>query len=93
MIPSIIIKSIEGLNSSWGLEYFQELNADTRLFHPDSPMTSMQLVQLVARLEEVVEEETGQVITLADEHAMSQKRSPFLTIGSLSEYITSLLTP
>jgi hypothetical protein len=37
-----------------------------------------------------VAEETGQSVSLMDDRAMSQTRSPFRTVGSLAEYVTEL---
>ena len=90
-IQSLVIRSIRDLNRSWNRDVFAHPGPDTLLFHRDSPMDSMQLVQLVAHLEEVIAEETGRSVTLADERAMSQQRSPFRSVGSLTDYIESLL--
>ena len=52
-----------------------------------SPLDSMDLVNFIVELEENLEEELGLAIALTDEHAMSQRTSPFLNISTLSEYV------
>jgi hypothetical protein len=39
-----------------------------------------------------VADDLGKAIVLADERAMSQKRSPFATAGTLADYIELLLS-
>ena len=63
----------------------------TVLFGSSGALDSIALVNLVVTIEEIVHEEFGTSIILADEKAMSQKTSPFKTIGSLVHYIASLL--
>jgi len=56
-----------------------------------SKLDSLGLVSLIAATEQKIEEELGISIALADERAMSQKDNPFNTIGTLCDYICSLL--
>jgi len=37
-----------------------------------------------------VEEQHGVALVLADERAMSQTRSPFLSVGTLADYVCQL---
>lgn len=54
-------------------------------------LDSLGLVTLVVDLEQRLEEEYGIALVLVDEHAMSQKTSPFRTVESLTEYICLLI--
>jgi acyl carrier protein len=54
-------------------------------------MDSMGLVTLLADLEDEIDDETGIAITIADERAMSAKRSPFRSVDALVDYIAQLL--
>lgn len=69
-----------------GLEAPAGLGPDTRLFGKDGLLDSMALVSLVMTLEQEIAEQFGAEIALADEKALSQKHSPFRTIGSLVSY-------
>jgi acyl carrier protein len=63
----------------------------TQLFGEGGVLDSMGLVTLVLTIEEMIEDEMGVAITIVSEKAMSARRSPFATIGSLVEFIDSLI--
>lgn len=65
------------------------LGPDTRLFGKDGLLDSMALVSMVMSLEQEIADRFGVSIGLADEKALSQKHSPFRTIGSLAAYATA----
>ena len=50
------------------------------------------MVSLIVELEEQIADHCDVSITIADDSAMSQRRSPFRTVGSLADYIQSLMT-
>jgi acyl carrier protein len=54
-------------------------------------ISSLGLVSLIVNIEQTLGEDFGLTVVIADERAMSQEKSPFLTIGSLSEYVTLLI--
>ena len=54
-------------------------------------MDSLSLVTLILIVEEKVFDELGVTITIADDKAMSQKRSPFRNVSSLAEYANTLI--
>jgi len=62
------------------------LSNDTEIFGETGFLDSMALVSLVTAVEEAIEQKTGLTVSLADERAMSQTRSPFQSITTLSEY-------
>jgi acyl carrier protein len=64
---------------------------ETRLFGGASLLDSTALVSLLVEVEQQVNDACGTAIVIADDRAMSQKRSPFRTIGSLAEYVSMLL--
>jgi hypothetical protein len=49
------------------------------------------LVSLIIEVEEKINDEFGVPITLADERALSQKNSPFLTLQTLTQYVSQLI--
>jgi acyl carrier protein len=61
------------------------------LFGGDSPLDSTALVSLVVEIEQQVSDASGASIVLADDRAMSQRSSPFRTIGALADYLQELL--
>jgi acyl carrier protein len=53
-------------------------------------LDSMGLVNLIADLEARIEQRFGKALVLADERAMSRTRSPFRTVGAITEHVLSL---
>ena len=67
------------------------LSKKTILFGKDGKLDSLGLVNLLVIMEQNIEDEFDVSIIIADERAMSQKHSPFRTIGTLADYIDMLL--
>ncbi len=63
----------------------------TRLLGPQSVLDSLGLVTLIVEVEDRLESAHGVSVTLADDRAMSQTRSPFVTVQALSEYVISIV--
>jgi acyl carrier protein len=68
-----------------------EINEATRLVGKNAVLSSLGLVSLIVGIEQTLGEDFGLAVVIADERAMSQEKSPFLTVGSLSEYVTLLI--
>ena len=73
------------------LEESIELSLDSKLFGGGGPLDSMALVNLVVDLEELIEDDYGKTITLADEKAMSRRTSPFSRVQNLIDYVQEQL--
>lgn len=65
------------------------VNESTRVF--GGALDSVNVVSLIVELEQEIDERCGVSITIADDLAMSQQRSPFRTVGSLADYIQGLM--
>jgi acyl carrier protein len=63
----------------------------TLLFGRKGVLDSLGLVHLITLVEQKLEDEHGQSVTLADEQALAQAESPFHSIGSLTNYICFLM--
>lgn len=63
----------------------------TPIMGPESLFDSVDLVNFIVNLEQLLEEDWAISILLADERAMSQTISPFRNIGSICEYIEVLI--
>lgn len=73
------------------LEESIELSLDSKLFGGGGPLDSMALVNLVVDLEELIEDDYGKTITLADEKVMSRRTSPFSRVQNLIDYVQEQL--
>jgi acyl carrier protein len=90
-ILKIIINVIEEINEDQDVKVPIEQGSKAPLFGKDGVLDSLALVSLVVAVEQEIEDELGISISLADEKAISQVKSPFKTIGSLSMYAKSLI--
>ncbi len=87
----LIQKCMHEIGKEQAIELPHDVTSDTGLFGSDGLLDSMGLVSLVVAVEEAIEDQYGVSISLADQRAMSQKRSPFRSIGSLAEYAGRLI--
>ncbi len=56
-----------------------------------SSIKSITLVAILVGVEQRLAEQHGIDLSLMDERAMSQSRSPFRTIGTLTDYLEALM--
>ena len=63
----------------------------TVLMGDGAVLDSMRVVSLIVDVEQRLEESVGVSLTIADERAMSMRRSPFRTVGSMVDYLQVLL--
>lgn len=63
----------------------------TRLVGRGAVLDSLGLVTLIVEVEDRLFSDHGLSVTLADDRAMSQGSSPFLTVDTLAQYIGILL--
>ena len=85
-IQNIIIYEINEL-----FDEPRDLTIDSQLFGAGGLLDSMGLVSMIVAVEQDIEDEFDVSITIADAKAMSQKHSPFATIGSLADYVQGLI--
>ena len=90
-IIQILFDVIDEVNQEFPEEQRLEKSIDTVLFGKSGKLDSLGLVNLIVAIEQRIEEEFRVLITLADERAISQKHSPFRTLGTLADYISLLL--
>ena len=90
-IIKLIFKAIDEINSHMSNEHQLKKATKTVLFGRDGNLDSLGLVNLLVAIEQNIEDEFDVSITIADEKAMSQKRSPFRTIETLTDYIENLI--
>lgn len=61
------------------------------LFGHDGVLDSLGLVAFIVAVEQALEDQLGVTIALADERALSQSKSPFRTIETLTDYAVESL--
>lgn len=86
-IQSLVIESVQLLAKDFEIEGLAEPSAESLLYGDGAPLDSMALVNLIADVEDALAEKYGASITLADERALSAKRSPFRSVADLTAAI------
>ncbi len=90
-IQQIVFDAIEMANNAREDEDEIPVKADTELYGTNGYLDSMGLVGFLIDIEESFMDRDIQ-ITLSDERAMSQSRSPFRNVESLTDYISTLIS-
>ena len=90
-IKKIIFEVFDEFNETFGSEKILEKNLQEKLFGENGKLDSLGIVNLIVMLEEAIEDRFQISITIANERAMLEKNSPFLSAESLLLYITQLL--
>lgn len=85
-LTRLIADAARELAVEQGIEVAGNLDADARLFGENGLLDSMALVSLVVSIEQLIEQKYGVPVPLADDKALSQRSSPYRTIGSLAAY-------
>ena len=90
-ILELVYNVIDEINEQLHEEDQLKKSVDTALFGASSGLDSLGLVRIIIAVEQEIEDNLGVTVALADERAMSQKYSPFRTVGSLLNYIEMIL--
>ncbi len=88
-IESVVLAAIDIVNQSRLPSEQLAMHSDAAIFGDGSPLDSLGLVSLLIEIEDQLAVR-GLPLSLSDERAMSQKRSPFRDVPSLVAYIQSL---
>lgn len=90
-ILAIVLAAADELNADLDTPIAVERGEDASLYGREGVLDSLGLVSLVAAIEEGVQNRLGATVVLADERAVSQRESPFRTVGTLVDYIQAQL--
>lgn len=90
-IREAIYRAVDEINEQLPKGHQLEKSPETILFGNGGQLDSLGLVSFIVEVEQKIEEELSISITLADERAMSQKNSPFMTLQTLTEYVSLLI--
>jgi acyl carrier protein len=83
--------AVDDINDVLPPEEHLDKSLDTQLLGREARFDSLGLVSLIVNVEERVIDEFQVALILGDEQAMSQRRSPFRTLGTLVEYVETRL--
>ena len=83
----IVLASLSEVFEQGGTNAPAEITEATVLVGNEAVLDSIGVVQLIVEIEQRVEGEHGVSITLANDKAMSQRNSPFRTVGVLTDHV------
>ncbi len=86
-----LFAAVDQLNQELPSEQRLSKTPETVIFGRGGKLDSLGLVSFLVFAEQQLEEEFKTPVSLADERAMSQERSPFRTLATMAEYIRQLL--
>lgn len=89
-IVAIVLEAVAQANLTRVASQQLEVSPEAPLFGAPSPLDSLGLVALLIDVEEACARE-GHPVTLSDERAMAQSRSPFRSVPALVDYIQRLI--
>jgi acyl carrier protein len=87
----LVKQAVDNLNEELQYNSLNDVTSATAIFGGEDGIDSLSLVTLVVGLEGDVEREFGKKVLLADEKAMSQRNSPYRTVGALVDFISERL--
>ncbi len=90
-ITKIIIDSINDFNEDLADDEKISTELDSNIYGGNSPLDSMGLVSFIVNLEQFLEDELNESLSLADEKAMSRKSNPYKSINTLADFVLELL--
>ncbi len=90
-LQELVVSGLREVIEQSGRPMPDTLDETTGLIGKQAVLDSLALVTLIVDLEQRVEETFGVALTLADDRAMSQKSSPFRTVGALVAYLEELI--
>jgi len=88
---TLVVDALHELLDDRAIDTPGPVDAETRLFGRAGLLDSLGLVTLVVAVEQAIADEYGVSVSLADDRALSQRNSPYRTVGSLAEYAAGLL--
>ena len=85
----IVLTSLREVFAQAGTDVPASMTEETVLVGNDAVLDSLGVVQLIVEVEQRVEQAHGISVTLANDKAMSQRNSPFRTVGVLAEHVVA----
>jgi hypothetical protein len=90
-IKELVFNAIDELNQQMKSDEQMDKSEMLVLFGPSATLDSLGFINLITTIEENIEDELDLIVTIIDEKAMSREDSPFLTVGTLIEYLLELV--
>jgi len=90
-LVSLLVKAVREVGELGSAPLPPTMDGETPLFGREGFLDSLGLVTLMVAVEQAIEDELGVSVSLADERALSQRTSPYRTVGTLADYASTLI--
>ena len=90
-VEEIMREAIDELNEQREEGEKLTCSDDLRLMGKSAAIASMDLVMLISILEELIADKFGKTVRLVSYESFASRRTPFYSVGTLTEYIVDLL--
>lgn len=87
----VVLASLREVLDQSGEDVPADLTEDTVLVGNGAVIDSLGVVSLIVEIEQRLEMDYEISVTLANDRAMSQRNSPFRTVGVLADYILTMI--
>jgi acyl carrier protein len=87
----IVVASLKEVFAQTGAPVPEGVGDDTVLVGKDAVLDSLGVVSLIVEVEQQIEGAHSISLTLANDKAMSQRNSPFRTVGVLTDHVMSMI--
>jgi hypothetical protein len=90
-VRALVMETLRDLAEEKQNPEWEQPHGKTRIYGGRSNIDSLGLVGVTVELEERIAERFDRHVALADDRAVSQRRSPFATVDAMTGYILTLL--
>ena len=90
-IVAVILTAVDEINPTLEEPVDVARGADAPLYSDEGSLDSLALVTLLSTVEQLLDDELDVLVSLTDEKALSQARSPFRTVGSRADFATTII--
>lgn len=89
---AVVVKSLADLLEQNGEELAGPIDESVVLVGKEAVIDSLGMVSLIVEVEQVLETEHDVSVTLANDRAMSERNSPFRTVGAFADHVCTLIS-
>ena len=90
-ITKAIFLAVDKVNTQLPKGIKLEKSPDAVLYGTTGVLESLDFVTFIMEIEEQIQGEFGVDLMITDENLLSKEKSPFSTLGTLTEYLTKVL--
>ena len=90
-ITRLLFDVIDEFNAQLTDDEKLEKNINTVLFGDEGKLSSLDLVNFIVAIEQKIEDVFNKTVSIANEKAVSRKKSPFRTVETIIDYVSLLL--